>query len=222
MIVTIDGPAGAGKSSVARDLARKLGFRFLDTGAMYRAVVLAAQRRQVPWGDQPRLERLVDQLRLEFRDETVLIDGQDVTADIRSPQVTAAIHFVADNTHIRRRLVQWQRDWAANGDVVTEGRDQGTDAFPDADCKIFLTASPEVRAERRWKQLRQQQPELTLDQVLADQQLRDQRDTERPCGGLRPASDAVLVSTDKMSLVEAVDHVAQIVRDIQPRATDQA
>ncbi|MCO6456234.1 MAG: (d)CMP kinase [Pirellulaceae bacterium] len=222
MIVTIDGPAGAGKSSLARDLARKLGFRFLNTGAMYRAVVLAALERQVPWDDQLQLEQLVDQLQLEFRDETVLIDGRDVTDPIRSPEVSAAIHFVADNARIRRRLIQWQREWAACGDVVTEGRDQGTDAFPDADCKIFLIASPEVRAERRWRQLRQQQPDLTLEQVLADQQLRDQRDIDRPCGGLREPKGSFRVSTDEMSLAEAVDHVARIVLEIQARTAHEA
>src|SRR5437867_2639267 len=149
MIVTIDGPAGAGKSSAARELARRLGFRFLDTGAMYRAVTLAARQRGVDLADGEQLARLAGEIRVELADERVLLDGQDVTTAIRKFDIATATHYAADNAAVRGQLVLWQRAAAAGGDVVIEGRDQGTVVFPEADCKIFLTADEQERARRR-------------------------------------------------------------------------
>src|ERR1044072_4073355 len=140
MIVTIDGPAGAGKSSAARGLARRLGFRFLDTGAMYRAVTLAARERGLDLADPQALEPLVAQRRVELSGDRVLLDGRDVTQAIRKFEIAAATHFAADNPAVRSQLVLWQRSAADKADVVTEGRDQGTVVFPMAECKIFLTA----------------------------------------------------------------------------------
>jgi cytidylate kinase len=212
MVVTLDGPAGAGKSSVARDLAGRLGFRFLDTGAMYRAVALAAMNRGIAWDARQDLQKLAEEVDIQLHGERVLLDGEDVSEAIRTPGVTAAIHYVADHPGVRERLVELQRQAARGGNFVTEGRDQGTVAFPDAGCKFYLTATPEERARRRWNQLQQcgEAPEYT--HVLADQNLRDQRDESRPVGRLMKADDAIEVLTDGLSQTEVVDRLEEIVR----------
>ena len=149
MIITIDGPAGAGKSTVARALARRLGFRFLDTGAMYRAVALAALRRGLDWDAPDDLARLARKLDIRMVSERILLDGEDVTEAVRTSDVTAVTRYAADNPQVREFLVELQRKLAGTDNVVTEGRDQGTVAFPHAECKIFLTASREERWCRR-------------------------------------------------------------------------
>ena len=140
MIVTIDGPAGAGKSTVAKTLARRLGFRFLDTGAMYRAVALAGLRAAVDWDRPEELAALARRIRIGFVGERVWLDGEDVSDAIRTTEITALIRYPADNPEVRRHLVDLQRQFAVDDDVVTEGRDQGTIAFPDAACKFFFIA----------------------------------------------------------------------------------
>ena len=149
MIVTIDGPAGAGKSSAARALARRLGFEFLDTGAMYRAVTLAALRAKLELRDQAALTRLLAAMRLEMPGDRVILDGVDVTREIRTKEVTAASGAIADSSVVRNRLVQMQRQLAVGRSIITEGRDQGTVVFPNAACKFFLVADPVERARRR-------------------------------------------------------------------------
>ena len=141
MIVTIDGPAGAGKSTVARSLAARLGCQFLDTGAMYRAVALAAIRANIDWDDKQGLLRLADGVQIRLDGKQVLLDEEDVSQDIRRPEIASVIHYVADHPGIRERLIGMQRAAVVGRSAVTEGRDQGTVAFPDAECKIFLTAS---------------------------------------------------------------------------------
>lgn len=211
MIVTIDGPAGAGKSSVAQALARRLGFRFLDTGAMYRAVALAGLRAGVDWSQPDQLARLTERLRIEVDADRTLLDGQDVTDAVRQSAVTAVTRYAADNAQVRDRLVRLQRELAAEGDVVTEGRDQGTVAFPDAELKVFLTASPEERARRRLKDLQRQGETASFEEVLAQQERRDREDTTRPVGALRRAPDAVEVCTDGMSFDTVVDRLVDLV-----------
>ena len=147
MIITIDGPAGAGKSTVAKALARRLGFRYLDTGSMYRAVALAGWRRDVDWQKPEQLAEVARQVRLEVQGDRILLDGEDVTDAVRTSEITAVTRFSADNPQIRQRLVELQRRVAERDNVITEGRDQGTVVFPHADFKFFLTASP--RAARR-------------------------------------------------------------------------
>jgi CMP/dCMP kinase len=212
MIITLDGPAGAGKSSVARDLARRLGYRFLDTGAMYRAVALAAQRRGLTWDDSQALAELATEISIELQGERVLLDGEDVTDDIRATQVTSVVHHVADNPAVRAELVELQRRVAEGKNIVCEGRDQGTVAFPDAECKIFLTATPEERARRRLSQLKAQGEEVGLDELLKQQNDRDLRDRSRPVGRLSKAADAVELVSDGMTREQVIDRLEQLVR----------
>lgn len=212
MIITIDGPAGAGKSSVARALARRLGFRFLDTGAMYRAVALAGKRAGVDWDAPGDLARLAQRLDLRVAKDRILLDGEDVTEAVRTSEVTAVTRYAADNPQVREHLVKLQRALAGSDDVVTEGRDQGTVAFPDAACKIFLTASPAERARRRLRDLQSQGEPVTLEQVLAAQERRDREDASRPVGPLAPSPDAVQVGTDGMSLEAVVERLEELVR----------
>ncbi len=211
MIVTIDGPAGAGKSTVARALARRLGFRYLDTGAMYRAVALAGLRLGIDWRRPGDLARVARKVKLEVADDRIFLDGEDVTEAVRSSEVTAVTRFAADNPEVRRRLVRLQRAVAAGQNIVTEGRDQGTLAFPHAECKVFLTASEPERAKRRWADLEARGEVATLDQVLADVRRRDAEDSTRPVGTLVAAPDAVEVSTDGMTAEEVVDRLEEIV-----------
>jgi cytidylate kinase/pantoate ligase/cytidylate kinase len=213
MIVTIDGPAGAGKSTIARGLARRLGFRFLDTGAMYRAVALAAIERGLPWDDRQALVALAWTMRLEVSEDSVLIDGKDVTAAIRTPEVTAATHYAANNAGVRERLVELQRAAAGNDDFVTEGRDQGTVVFPHAQCKIYLTASPEERARRRARELVARGQRATVEEVLQQQERRDAGDATREVGPMVAADDAIEVPTDGLSPEEVLDRLEALVRD---------
>jgi cytidylate kinase len=215
MIVTIDGPAGAGKSSAARGLARRLGFRFLDTGAMYRAVTLAARDRGLDLADPEQLNELVRTIRVELVDDRVLLDGRDVTDAIRKFDIAAATHFAADNPVVRAQLVLWQRAAAEGANVVTEGRDQGTVVFPHADCKIFLTADEQERARRRHRDLAARGEVIPFDEVLANQQLRDLRDASRAVGALLKADDAIEFSTDGMSQEEVIAELERIVRSKQ-------
>lgn len=213
MIITIDGPAGAGKSSVAKALARRLGFRFLDTGAMYRAVALAGLHAGVDWSRPEELARLAEGLQIEVDAHRTLLDGRDVTDAVRQSAVTAVTRFAADNPRVRDRLVELQRELAVGGNVVTEGRDQGTVAFPDAELKIFLTASPEERARRRLQDLHRQGEAASFADVLAAQQRRDREDAVRPVGALRRAPDAIEVCTDGMTFDAVVNHLLEFVNE---------
>ncbi|HUY32777.1 MAG TPA: (d)CMP kinase [Pirellulales bacterium] len=212
MIVTIDGPAGAGKSSAARALARRLGFRFLDTGAMYRAVAFAALRQELTWDDPAALAELARQLNIEVGDDRVLLDGEDVTQAIRTVSVTTVTHFAANNPAVRQHLVGLQRLAAGHDHVVTEGRDQGTVVFPHAECKIFLTASPRERAKRRLADLAARGEKATFEDVLEQQNLRDERDAARSVGPLKAADDAVPLSTDGLPPTAVVDRLEALVR----------
>lgn len=212
MIVTIDGPAGAGKSSAARQLARRLNFDFLDTGAMYRAVALSALRAGLDLHDENALARLVETLRLEMPAGRVLLDGEDVTGCIRTPEVTAATGPVADSPAVRRRLVAWQRRLAAGRDVVCEGRDQGTIVFPDAACKFFLFADPTERARRRQRDLAARGVAQNLDEVLRAQHERDARDAARDIAPMVPAADAVHLDSTRLEPDEVVAAMEQIIR----------
>jgi CMP/dCMP kinase len=199
-VVAIDGPAGAGKSTVARALAEALGFGYLDTGAMYRAVALAAQRR----GVEPAVVAVQTEIVLG---ERVTLDGEDVTDAIRTPEITEAASVAAAEPEVRRAVVVKQKELLARGDWVAEGRDIGTVVAPDAEVKVFLTADPAERARRRAR-------ELGVDEarVLAEQALRDERDSTREHSPLVPAAGAVTLDTTGLSLQEVVARVAELVR----------
>ena len=211
MIITVDGPAGAGKSTVAKALARRLGYRFLDTGAMYRAVTLAAMRRGLDDSRPEEIVALVGNIEVIVEEDRVLLDGDEVTAEIRTPEVTANTHWAADNPGVREQLVEWQRRIGKSEDIVSEGRDQGTVVFPDAQCKIFLTATPAERARRRAADLSARGQSLSEEEVLSQQTQRDRRDESRACGPLIAAKDAVEVITDGLSQQEVVDRLAKLV-----------
>ena len=211
MIVTIDGPAGAGKSTVTRLVAQRLGFDFLDTGAMYRAVTWAALEEGLDLGDTASLIELARRLDIAFSQQQVLVDGRDVTAVIRTSEVTRNVGKIADVPEIRHHLVDLQRAVASRGRYVCEGRDQGSVAFPDAFCKIYLTASPQARALRRVEQMQQAGQFVDYDQVVRDQQRRDREDESRPVGRLQKADDAIEVNTDRQSIEEVVDRLVEIV-----------
>ncbi len=218
MIVTLDGPAGAGKSTIARKLADRLGFAFLDTGAMYRAVTLAALRNQGPWNDPDALANLARQCRLDLDGSQIRLNGENVSDAIRTSQVNAHIHYLADNPSVRERMIELQRAVACGKDIVTEGRDQGTIAFPAAACKIFLTASPEERARRRVTELVARGEQISVAEVLAQQNDRDHRDSIRQVGRLEPAADAIPVSTDGVSVDEVVERLVAVVLEKSQQA----
>lgn len=199
MIVTIDGPAGAGKSSIAHQVAVELCFEFLDTGALYRAATYAALRGAINLDDSEALTTLVNGIDLEWEGREVLLDGDSVSSVIRTPEITSSIRYLADVPGVRARLSELQRKIASGRDIVTEGRDQGAEVFPDAECKVFLTASPEERARRRMRQLAEVGRYLSFEEVLAAQNKRDLEDRMRDVGRLRAAEDAVVVNSDGMS-----------------------
>ena len=212
-IVAIDGPAGAGKSTVARQLARRLGFTIIDTGAIYRSVALAAQREGIAWEDDTGLSRLLDAgLGLTFQGERVLLRGEDVTEAIRTPEISRGASVVSARPVVRQKLLQLQRDLgrAAPRGAVLEGRDIGTVVFPDADVKFFLTASDEARAQRRHAELSEKGLSVPLPEVLSDQRRRDKDDTERAIAPLRAAADAVVVDTTGFDLEQVVERCFRV------------
>ena len=212
MIVTIDGPAGAGKSSIAREVAATLGFIFLDTGAMYRAITLGAIRKQIEFSDPAGLIAHAKASRIQCLSDRIILDDDDITREIRTPVVTDSIKHVANINEIRYVLSQQQREIALSQNIVTEGRDQGTEVFPDAECKFFLTASPEERAKRRYQQLAESGRPIPLEQIRATQDQRDAEDRERPQGALRPAQDSVIINSDDMSRDEVMELILTTVR----------
>ncbi len=207
MVIAIDGPAGAGKSTVARALAQRLGFTYLDSGAMYRAVALAGVEAGVGLDDGAAMGELARSLEIELDGDRVALDGRDVSAAIRSPKVSAASSRVSVHPAVREALVARQRELIAAGRYVAEGRDIGTVVSPDSPLKVFLTASPEERARRRAEQTGEDP-----DAVLAAQRERDARDESREHSALRAADDAVELDTTGLALDQVVDRVVTLAR----------
>jgi cytidylate kinase len=213
MIITLDGPAGAGKSSTARALAARLGWWYMDTGAMYRAVTLVAVEQGVPLDDPARLAAVAESLAIAFRDGRVFVGDRDVSTQIRTEKITAATRSVADAPPVREVMKRLQRRLAEGIDVVTEGRDQGSVVFPGAELKVFLTASAEERARRRQREEASRGVAASLEEVLAAQNRRDEGDRVRPVGAMHAAADAVLVETDGLSPEQVVDRLVHLVEE---------
>lgn len=216
-IVAIDGPAGAGKSTVARRVAEKLGFAFLDTGAMYRAATWRAMLHGVDLEDRHALVESTRQMQLEIKEDggvqQVLVDGRDVTLDIRSPEVTRHIHKLDGIPVLRARLVDLQRRFGARQPTVAEGRDIGTVVFPRAKCKVFLVASLEERAGRRAKELAQRGVTVDFDTLREEIRVRDEQNQTRAESPLRQAQDAVLVDTTELNADQVVERIVDLARE---------
>jgi len=217
-IITIDGPAASGKSTAARLLAEKLGASFLDTGAMYRVVTLAAMQAAVDISDEDKLLGVMETSEFQFslRDGkmVVCINGIDVTEQIRQPQITANARHIASSPKAREKLVKMQRRFAAGrGKIVTEGRDQGTVAFSDADIKFYLTADSIERARRRQAELRAKGGDESLEQIQKAIEERDKSDENRTVGPLRPAEDAIVVDTTDLSIEKVVEKLLGYVKE---------
>ena len=204
VVVAIDGPAGAGKSTLARLLARDLDYTYIDSGAMYRAVGLLAGEQGVPLDDAESLAALCEDLDFAFPwidgDLRTLVNGRDVSELIRTPTASMTASTVSKVGAVRSALVAAQRDLARDGGVVMEGRDIGTVVFPDAELKVFLTASARVRGERRWRELRERGIERTLEDVVDEVEARDYQDSTRAVSPLRPAEDSVVLDTSKLGV----------------------
>ena len=219
MIITIDGPAGTGKSTVARQVADRLGFAFLDTGAMYRAIGLEALRRQADLDDPRGLEFIAKHCRIEFdwrqHPPGVLLNGEPVGHLLRGAEATRAASYVAVVPRIREMLVeQQQRIGHEHGDIVTEGRDQGTIVFPEARLKFFLSAAPEERARRRFKQLRDRGEMVDFAEILHDIVARDHRDASRAVGPLAKPEDAEEIDTTALTQEQVIEHIVSKARKV--------
>jgi cytidylate kinase len=219
MIITIDGPAASGKGTVAKGIAERLGFEYLDTGSMYRAVALAALQRGIACDDSAGIAALLPELTLEMPPGRVILNGEDITGQIRRPDISQEASKAAAIPAVRSFLIPQQRQIAAGRNFVCEGRDQGTVVFPDAPVKFFVTADVRTRAERRCRELRERGLETTLEREIAELKERDRRDMEREVGPLREPPDAIHVDTTQLTPDEVLDVLEREIRKCLPART---
>jgi len=217
MIIAVDGPSGAGKSTVARILAKKLGFLYIDTGAMYRALTLKALENKIPASDEKRINDLAAGVKIGLRNNSdgslsVILDGRDVSVDIRQARITRFVSDIAKIKKVREIMVKMQRELGRKRDCVLDGRDIGTVVFPDAQKKFFIDASPQVRVERRFKELRGLGQDVTLNDVETDLSNRDKIDSTRQVSPLRKAQDAIYIDTSDLSIGQVVDRMLESIR----------
>ena len=216
-VLTIDGPSGSGKGTIGWNISRELGWDFLDSGAIYRLLGLSAHKRGVDLADEAALVALAQQLDIRFTSGegvghcVTLLDNQDVTSEIRTEECGRYASKVASLPQVRQALLARQRAFRQSPGLVADGRDMGTVVFPDADVKVFMTASAKVRAERRFNQLKQKGIDANLEQILADIEERDARDTSRSVSPLVPAADAVVIETSNISIEEVTQQVLALI-----------
>lgn len=218
-VITVDGPSGSGKGTVCRLLARSIGWNLLDSGALYRLVGLAARNHGVDMDNHPALEVLAGHLDVQFEpgagddDLRIVLEGEDVTQTVRTEEVGALASRVASVGAVREALLARQRAFRVKPGLVADGRDMGTVVFPDAELKVFLTASAEERAQRRYRQLIASGDAVSLPRLVSDIGARDRRDTERAVSPLRPAAEAVVVDTTGRSIAEVFNHLSRLAQD---------
>jgi len=217
-VITIDGPSGSGKGTISRMLARELGFHFLDSGALYRLLAFAAEQRGIALDDESALAVLSGELDIRFpadgEGDRVLLDGEDVGDAIRTEAAGGGASRVAALPAVREALLDRQRRFRLIPGLVADGRDMGTVVFPDADAKIFLTASAEERAKRRYKQLKEKGMSVVFEDILADIQVRDERDASRSVAPLRPAQDADLVDTTELDIPATIERLRDLLKNL--------
>lgn len=216
--IAIDGPAGAGKSTIARAVAKQLGWIYVDTGAMYRAAGLAALRKNISISrDHEAVENMLPTLDIQLGYENgvqrIFLQGEDVSEAIRSPEASLAASDISAIGAVRKALLSKQQEIAERTDVVMDGRDIGTVVLPDAQVKLFITASPHARAQRRWKELSEKGKQVPFEQVLKEMEYRDEQDSSRAVAPLKMAEDAVLVDTSKLTLEESIERVMEMIRE---------
>ncbi len=216
-VIAIDGPAASGKGTVAAGVARALGFHYLDSGSLYRLVALRARQTGTPFGAPEPLARLAEDLDVDFRDGAIVLDGRDASEAIRSEEVSAAASLVAVHPAVRAALYGRQRAFRRPPGLVADGRDMGTVVFPDAGLKVFVTATAEERAERRYKQLIAKGISVTMESLLREIRERDARDEGRAAAPLKPAADAVTLDTTQMTIAAAIERVLGLYRSVIER-----
>lgn len=210
-VITIDGPSGSGKGTIAHLVAQKLNFNFLDSGSLYRLTALAAKERGIEWEDEDAVAELAAALDVEFKTEgqrtVIMLDGKDATDAIRKEEISLGASKVAAHPKVREALLDLQKSFQQGSGLVADGRDMGTMVFPQAELKIFLTASAEERAQRRYKQLLEKGESVSLRALLSDIQARDERDSQRAISPLKPASDALILDSTRLTIVEVLNQV---------------
>jgi len=215
LIIAIDGPAASGKSTTAQLLAEKLGYVYIDTGAMYRACALKAKKMGIDINDEESIRELLDDIDIRIENHNsknrIFLDGEDVSEDIRADDISALASAISAIPAVRYKMVELQRKMGEKGGVILDGRDIGTFVFPTAEVKFFLTASPEVRAKRRWLELQQKGINKDFSEVLADLVKRDNNDSQRALAPLKKADDAIEVDTSNMTIEEQTDYLYQII-----------
>ena len=213
-VITIDGPSSAGKGTVAKILAKRLGFRYLDTGALYRAVAWKAREENISMDDDESLKLLLQRIKISFDGDKIFVDGRDISSEIRTAEIGELSSQVSAREVVRKGLYEIQRNICLEGKVVIEGRDTGTCIFPEARNKFFLDASLEERARRRFEELKHKHPELTLEETMVDLKKRDERDSSRAHAPLKRTEDMIYIDSTNMSIEEVVDTIIKNLKGI--------